>query len=265
VTNSETDSVVVPSLCMEPPEASRRQLPAMARRWGRQYAASGTFPEVELTPVEAGTLVMTESAFDLGVRPGVRLYLISELRSAVQQAVGWEHAAAVAEAFEAIYRASCWGALALVGHRGPDTVAGVRTRMEALRRYWMALDQLRYLDGPTEPISLSELVRARFAGLLAMWLRQPTGVMLTDVAAALDSMVTANAPARQDAVVAWLAKLATASPRLRNKGQLSDPTFLHQKLAELEPSEREAIELGSQGEGLALLYGLDRDLTAARH
>ncbi len=137
---NQGSSVEFPAFCVADPAAARRRLPALGSTWAARFKESREFPQLETVPVEAGSLVFTESAFDLGGRPGVRIYLVPELLNAVQRALGWSDADEVMAAFETGIRRACWGALSLVtGRRRPDTVGSVRTRIKQPTRRpgWM--------------------------------------------------------------------------------------------------------------------------------
>ncbi len=232
---NQGSSVEFPAFCVADPAAARRRLPALGSTWAARFKESREFPQLETVPVEAGSLVFTESAFDLGGRPGVRIYLVPELLNAVQRALGWSDADEVMAAFETGIRRACWGALSLVtGRRRPDTVGSVRTRIEALLPCWSSLDLFKYVDAPGQPAPLASVVQTRFAGLLAMWLRHPTGDLPRDLMAALESLEAADAQTRLDAAA-------------------------RQRLAGLDASEREAIETGSDLDALTFLYAIDRE------
>lgn len=261
-TGPQPASVEVPVFCVGPPGPLRRRLPKLGADWAAHYRAAGAFPEPELVPAGDGTLVFTEPNADLSGRPGVRIYVVPELLNAVQAALGWADAEAVRAAFEAAVRDRCWGALALaVTNRRPPSVAGLRTRVDALLGCWDALDQLRYVDFHPDPITLAALVQRRFEGLLTMWLPQPAGDTRRDLQAALDALAAADAEARVSRAVARLAQLAAASKRIRSKDALTDPGTLRREFARLGPQEREAIEAGSTGDALTLLIGTDRALS----
>jgi hypothetical protein len=260
--NGDTLTVDFPAFCVASPDTARRRLSALAARWAARYKESGNFPEFELIAVAAGSLVFTESAMDLGGKPGVRIYLVPELLSAVQQAMGWANFGEIESVFEAMVGRSCWGVLALVaGRRRPHTLSSLRAYIEALQPCWSSLDALRYVGAPPESIPLSLLIERRFAGLLAMWLRQPTGDPMKDLMSALESLEAATAETRLERAVDRLAQLASANQRVRNKTVLANPSFLRQKLIAVKSGEREAIEFGNNSDALTLLYAIDRELS----
>lgn len=244
------------------PDDGRREIAVLAKDWAANYQQSGSFPVLGLVSVTPGTLVFVESISDLSSgREGVRLYLVASLRSAVQEALGWINFNHVGTVFDAAIRGSCWGALALiVTNRKPASLTGLRTQIESLMPCWDMLTSLRYIDATVDPVTLDEVVRARFTGLITMWLLKPTGDILRDLVAALEALEAASPETRLTQSVAWLAQLAATNTRIRHREAMTDPALLNQVLSELEPDEREAIEAGSTSVALTVLYGTDRYL-----
>jgi hypothetical protein len=262
VSKSTSHQAWFPAFTTINPDDARRQIAGMAKDWAANYRQSGSFPEPGLVSVPPDTLVFVESISDLSPgREGVRLYLVASLRSAIQEALGWTDFNQVASVFDAAIRGSCWGALALVvTNRKPGSLAGLRTQIESLMPCWDTLTPLRYVDATIDPVTLDEVVRARFAGLITMWLPKPTGDLPRDLVAALEALEAASPETRLTQAVAWLAQLAATNPRIRHRESLTDPALLHRVLSELEPDEREVIEAGSTSAALTVLYGTDRYL-----
>jgi hypothetical protein len=255
-----TDYVRFPDSLVDHPDAALPRIKALAARWARAYRDTGKFPEPATVPLPAGSLVFTESVADLTPsRPGVRLYLVSELRAAVLSAIGpgWRQAV---QAFEDAALAQCWGALAvtLEGAR-PDTVAGLRARLVALDRCVPQLESLRYLGYALQPVTLGEILAQRFAGLTAVWqvhiAEDPIGAAVQ----ALEKLAAADRDDRLDRLAAHLAELAATDPRVRNSDEL-DADLLRAHLTDLDPARLEQAATGSPAAVLPLLYTIDRSV-----
>lgn len=212
---------------------------ALAQPMAARFKESGTFPELELVGMADGSLVFTEPATDLGGQPGARIYLIGDLLSAVQKNLGWDNFAEVQRKFEAMVTQSCWGVLALVtGRRRAHTLSSLRECAELLLPCWESLDTLRYVDGPNQPVSFSNLIENRFAGLLAMWLNQATGDTRKNLMAALKSLEDASAETRLSQAVHRLTQLASTNQRVRHKEMLTDAHVIKRRLQEIPMDER---------------------------
>jgi hypothetical protein len=257
---NETLTIKFPALCAGPPSASRRRLPALGNSWAARYRDFHDFPELKLITIETGTLVFTKATFDLGSCPGMRIYLIPELLSAVQRSMEWLDTDELQVAFENNLCRSCWGILAvLIDRRQPVTISSLRVHIETLLPCWPILDQLKYVDTPGEPTSFTNVVKARFVGLTAMWFCQSTGDLGRDLMGALE-MLEANAQTRLIVTADWLTQIVATNKRIRHKKALTDPNFVREKLITLESSEREAIEIGTNSAALTFLYELDCEI-----
>jgi hypothetical protein len=257
---SASTSLQMPEFSVGAPHALRRRLPALAKVWADRYRASGDFPAPVEVLVAPGTLVFTDSTADLSGRDGVRIYLVPELHDAIQQALDWADSETVRSAFGATIRDTCWGKLVLgVLYRRPDSVASLQTRIDSLLSCWDILAQLRYVDFDSTPVSLSDLVKSRFEGLLAMWLPQSSGDVRRDLQAAMAALKAADTDTRLNRAARRLAQLAAINKRIRAKDKLTDLNFLRSELAQLGPQQRETIEAGSS-EALTFLIGTDRTL-----
>lgn len=254
-----------PDFCMRPPSEGRRLITNLSVSLANEYRKNNIFTEIKTVRVEVGTPVFMESEFDLSARGGIRIYRTQELLAAIQRALGWVDSEKVRVAFETTIRRSCWGVLAVVvGRNHPNDVRDLRLLIEAVESCWSGLGNLRYVNHPTELISLSSLLQDRFSGLLAMWARHPTGNVIPDLLAALATLETASDEDRADVSACWLAKLAANNTRIRHKNKLASSSLLRQHFVALEQFERNSIELGSQSTALTFLYGLDRELMTRR-
>jgi hypothetical protein len=255
-----TECVRFPKALVDHPDAALPRIKALAARWARAYRDTARFPEPATAPVPAGSLVFTESVSDLTPsRPGVRLYLVSELRAAVLSAIGpgWRQAA---QAFEDAALAQCWSVLAVTLEGGrPDTVAGLRARLVALDRCVPQLESLRYLGYPLQPVTLGEILAQRFAGLTAIWQVDIAEDPIGAAGQALEKLGAASRDERLDRLAVHLAGLAATDPRVRNADEL-DAGLLRAHLADLDPERLEQAATGSAAAVLPLLYAIDRSV-----
>lgn len=256
--------LAVPELCLGKPPAIRRRLPRLGRVFAARFRASGDFPALELVDMNAETLVqLNPTAADLFDRSALHIYFLLELPAHILGELEEADAERVWAAFEAALLGTPWGALALaVADRRPDSLASLRSKVDALARFWESLRPLRYVDFHPTPVSLAEIMRMRFKHLLAMWLETPSDSLQRDLQTALRNVEQASPSARLERAVQLVAALAQGSPRLREKATLTDPEFLRRELVALPAAEREAIEVGCAGPAQTLLYGMDRLLSS---
>ncbi|QEV21594.1 hypothetical protein [Streptomyces alboniger] len=249
-------------------DVARRRARDVAAMLAGQYAAHGAFtvpglfgPD-DLVAVPEGALVFVDEVGDLaGDRPGYRLHAVPVLLSNVQEALGWRDAEDVEDAFEAAVETTGWGALALIAtSRASVGVSALRTRLTTLLRCWEELAGLRYVDFAPAPVTLSELVGERCAGLTAMWLPDgaATGDPRRDLPTALDALEGADEETRTARSLERMAVLADGNPRIRHLDATTEPDLLREELDALEPREREAIAAGFAHPALAVLYAVDR-------
>jgi hypothetical protein len=256
-----TDDVWFPGVLVDDPDVARPRVERLAADWARAYAETGQFPEPQLVAVPAGSLVFTASASDLvPSRPGVRIYLTAELRAALLGAAGLG-GGAVGQVFDETALRSCWGALGVVLDAArPDTVAGLRARLEALARCRDQLAGLRYVGFPQQSELFADVVADRFAGLTVTWRAQTTGDPLRDARAALDVLAIADRDTRLDHAASHLARVAATNRRVRS-GDLLDEPLLRSHLTDLDAEQLEQVATGSSSAVLRLLYAIDRSIT----
>jgi hypothetical protein len=262
--NVQSESLEFPDFCVGTPHEGRRLITVLATTLAEEYRATHVFRELKTVRVEVGTIVFTESELDLAAGKGIRIYLTQELLAAIQCALSWVESDKVKVAYETTIRRSCWGILAVVvGRQHPKDIQDLRSIIEAVESCWPGLDNLKYVDQPGKPVSLSSVLQARFSGLLAMWARHTTGDVIPDLLAALAALEAASDDDRVDVAAVRLGQLAAKNKRIRHKKELTSVPMLRQRLVELDQEERNSIELGSDMAARTLLYALDRELWAA--
>jgi hypothetical protein len=256
-----TDPVWFPDVLTGDPHTARPRVERLAQDWARAHAETGRLPEPELVAVQAGSLVFTASVSDLvPSRPGIRIYLTAELRAALLAAAG-RGGGAVGQVFDDTALRSCWGALGVaLDAARPDTVAGLRARLDALARCQDQLAGLRYVGFRHQPVPLADILADRFAGLTATWRVQATGDPLRDARAALDVLAAAGRETRLDNAAAHLARVAATNRRVRS-GDLLDEPLLRSHLTDLDGEQLEQVAAGSPLAVLRLLYAIDRSIT----
>ncbi len=237
----ETIEICFPDFLHGTFTALQRRTLAGGKKWAEAYRVSAKFPDAVTLDVPRGAIIHTFDATDLG---------------AIIDALEWSDAAAVRRAFENHVQFFPWGALASVlGHWYPNSVERVSRRIKHLLSFWEALDTLRYVDrGPIRQLTLSELVQNHYGGLVRNWCERPTGDVKADLAAVLARLTAASGAEVRQRVASALVATARSDRRTRNVPTLTDPSWVAERVAALEPSTIQDLETAYEPRLLRQLF-----------
>ncbi len=260
----QLSSLHLPSFLYGSFKAAQRKAHREGRRCGEQYQKDGTFPPaLELVAVPPGEVVVAHDVVDFDrARPAWRLYMLTDVRDGLCEALDWKNTFQVNDAYEAAARETPWGALYFVFARiAPKSAAKTALRLQAMLRFWEPLQSVRYLfTTPNMPISLEQLLVAAIDWAMDAWCPGEQAPIRVRLEAAAERMARAT---REDCIQAILREMPRAfelAHRLKHRAVLAEPAFLHQRLATLEPESFERVSGACTGELIAQLHHWDYQL-----
>jgi hypothetical protein len=115
----------------------RRKAMAEGRRCAEQYLEDGSLPAPrELLEVPPGAVVLMKKTIDLQKGHAAwRLYMVSDVREGLHEALDWKDSFHVGDVYEATFRDTPWGAVYYaVSHLAPMEAARVARRLAAVLR-----------------------------------------------------------------------------------------------------------------------------------
>lgn len=233
-------------------------------RCGEQYRKDGSFPAPQqMVEVAPGEVVVVEGVVDFQhARPAWRLYMVSNVRSGLWEALDYPSGYEVDDLFEAFCRETAWGALYFMcSHSAPQSAERMALRLQALLRFWEPLQSVRYLfRTPTDALSLDELMTAACAWAMDAWCPVGDASVRSRLAVAAERMARAT---REDSIAAILREMPRAlsyARGLKHRDVVGDPVLQRQRIDSLTPKAFERVSGACTSEVLGLLYAWDRQL-----
>lgn len=234
------------------------------RRCGDQYRKDGSFPTPrEILEVPASELVIAHEVVDFQrTTPYWRLHMVSGVLQGVYEAVDFQNVLQIRDAYEAFAREMAWGALLFaIEPTGPESAGRTALRLQAVLHFWETLQSVRYVFKRLDTVlTLEGLMLVSNDWAMDAWC--PTGE--TSVKGRLEAAALRMARAtKEDSIEAILRQVprALASARgLKRRDILTDPAFLRQRLATLEPAYFDRVSGARTANVLELLYDLDHQL-----
>ncbi|WP_224250292.1 hypothetical protein [Hyalangium gracile] len=233
-------------------------------RCGEQYRKDGTFPTPrEMLEVSPGDVVIAHEVVDFQhEQPAWRLYMLSGVMRGVNEAMEYQHAFQVRDAYEDFCRETAWGALhCAIEPNGPVSCARTAVRLQAVLPFWEPLESVRYLFKKLDTeVTLEALLMASNDWAMDAWCPVSEGSVRTRLQMAADRMARAT---RDDCIEAILRQMPRAlefARGLKHRDLLADPSFQHQRLTLLTPEAFERLSAARTSDLLGQVYAWDRQL-----
>ena len=193
-----------------------------------------------------------------------RAYMLDNLQCEAEwiSRLGRDECVAFRRAYVPFVCRSPWGAISAATIRVLSSIELTVPRIEAVLRYWEALDTLSYVDFDERPISLAKFMTDHFRGNVAMWVDQPTGDIRTDLATAIAEMRQASDDEVYRRLLKRLREYVDTDKDLKHPEWLKSPGVIEAELERRKNAHYEwydCLTSGHHGEHGSLLSGLDRD------
>ncbi|WNG48334.1 hypothetical protein F0U60_32565 [Archangium minus] len=266
---------------MKPGQTSSLQLPSFLHgtypevqqktqreglRCGEHYRKDGSLPSpAKLLEVRPGEAVVTQDLIDFyRERSAWRLYMVSNVKSSLCEALDWPDTYEVDDHYEAFCRETAWGALYFaIAQTAPKSAERMALRLQALLRFWEPLQSARYLfNSPNDTLTLDELMMAARDWAMDAWC--PEGDASASVRERLERAAERMARATREesieAILRQLPRVLTSSRGLKHRDVLADPGFQRERLAQLDVRAFERVSGACTSDILALLHAWDRQI-----
>jgi hypothetical protein len=246
--------------------AAHRKARKEGKRCGEQYRKDGSFPAPrELLEVTPGELVVTHEVADFQRElPVWRLYMLSSVMEGVCEALDWQNAFQVSDAYEAFCRETAWGALyAAIAQEAPRSAERTALRLKAVLRFWEPLQSARYLFKTLGTVlTLEELMMTSCDWALDSWCPVGDASIRVRLERTADRMAQATRDDCLEAIFREMPRALTYAKGLKHRDRLADAAFLRQRLATLDPASFERVSGACTSDLLNKLYQWDRQLGA---
>jgi hypothetical protein len=244
--------------------AVQRQAVTEGRRCGAQYRKDGTFPAPRGgQEVPRGEVVLTDEVADFQRgRPAWRLYMVSSVMDGLYEAMDWQDAFQVRDAYEAFCRETAWGALYFaIEPTGPVSAARTALRLQAVLRFWELLQAPRYhFRRLNVLLTLEELMVASCDWAMDAWCPVGDAAVRTRLELAAERMAQATREDCMEAILREMPRAFMYAPDLKHRDVLAEPAFLRKRLATLDPASFEHVSGARTGALIGQLRDWDREL-----
>lgn len=234
------------------------------RRCGEQYREDGRFPSPrELLVVPPGEVVIAHEVVDfLHDQPAWRLYMVSGLMRGVNEAMDFQDAFGVRDAFEAFCRETSWGALHYaIEPNGPVSAGRTALRLEAVLGFWEPLQSVRYIFKRINAVlTLEELMVASNDWAMDAWCPVGESAVRTRLQIAAERMGRATKDDSIEAILRQMPRALEFARNLKHREVVADPDFQRERLALLKPEAFEHVSGACTSDLLGQLYAWDRQL-----
>ncbi|HEX5751912.1 MAG TPA: hypothetical protein VFZ09_37170 [Archangium sp.] len=235
-------------------------------RCGEQYREDGSFPVPrQMLEVPSGEVVVAHEGVDFQrERPAWRLYLLSNLKQGLWEALDWPGTYEVDDLYEATCRETAWGALYFaMGRTAPMSAERVALRLQAVLRFWEPLQSVRYLfSSPTAALTLEEVMRASCDWAMDAWCPEGDSSVRACLDAAAERMGRASREDSLEAILRQMPRVLTFARGLKHQEVVADPSFQRQRFSLLDPHAFERVSGACTSELLGQVYAWDRQLGA---
>ncbi len=233
-------------------------------RCGMQYKKDGFFlPCHELVTLPPGEVVVAHDVVDFDrARPAWRLYMLTEFRNGVRDALEWKNTSEANDAYESAARETAWGALYFALARiAPKSAEKMALRLQAMLRFWEPLESVRYLfTSPNMPITLEKLLEAAINWAMDAWSRENEAPVRERLEMAATRMARATKEECIEAILRQMPRAFASADGLKHQTVLMEPAFLRERLTSLEPKLFERVSGACTGDLMAQLYDWDHQL-----
>ncbi len=262
--HGQSSSLQLPSFLHGTYASVQQKTKREGQRCGKQYREQGSFPMPrEVMEVSPGEVVLTHGGADFQhERPAWRLYMLSEVKGGLWEALDWPSTSEADEHYEAFCREMAWGALYFaIAPRGPVSAERTAPRLRAVLRFWEPLQSSRYLFktlGAT--LTLEELMVAACDWAMDAWCSEAGSSVRVRMERAAERMERAT---REDSIEAILRQMPRAlafARGLKHGAVVADPAFQRERLATLDPRAFARMSGARTSELLEKLYDWDHEL-----
>ncbi|WP_375769794.1 hypothetical protein NR798_02610 [Archangium gephyra] len=231
---------------------------------GEQYLRDGTFPvPQQMREVPPGEVVVAHEVIDFQrERPAWRLYMVSNVKNSLYEALAGQNAIPARDAYEAFFRETAWGALYFaIDPSSPESAERTAVRLQAVLRFWEPLQSVRYLfKNPGTEHTLEELMVAACGWAMEAWCPEGGTSTLSRLETAAARMAHATREDCIEAILRNMPRALTSSRSLKHRNVLADPIFQRERLAMLNPRAFDRVSGACTADLIGQLYDWDREL-----
>jgi hypothetical protein len=213
--------------------------------------------------VPPDTVVLTHEVTDFQrERPAWRLYMVFNVVSGLCEALDWQNAFQVSDAYEAFSRETAWGALYYAtAQEAPMSAERTALRLKAVLRFWEPLQSVRYLFKTLNAVlTLEGLMMASNDWAMDAWCPAGEGAVSTRLEMAAQRMACATKEDSIEAILRQMPRALESTRDLKHRHVLADPSFQRERLAVLAPEAFERVSGACTSDLLGQLYAWDRQL-----
>jgi len=234
------------------------------QRCGEQYRKSGSFPAPrQMLEVGPGEVVLTYGVADFQhERPVWRLYMVSNVMSALWEALEEQNSITLRDAYEAFFRETAWGALYFaIAPSGPVSAERTAVRLQAVLRFWEPLQCARYLFKTLgAALTLEELMVASCDWAMEAWCPVGDASVRARLETAAESMARATREDCIEAIFRGMPRALAHAGNLKHRELVADPAFQRERLATLDLRVFERVSGARTGDLMWLLHNWDHEL-----
>ncbi|HYO57670.1 hypothetical protein [Archangium sp.] len=231
---------------------------------GEKYREDGSFPTPrQMLEVTSGDVVVAHEVVDFQrERPTWRLYMVSNLKNSLYEALDWQNSITVRDAYEAFFRETAWGALHFaISPSAPVSAECTALRLQAVLRFWEPLQSARYLfSTPNDALTLEELMVASCDWAMDAWCPARNAPVRTRLETAAEHMAQATQEDSLEAILRQMPRAFAHARDLKHREVLADPAFQRQRLTTLDPLAFERVSGAYTAELIGKLYDWDYEL-----
>jgi hypothetical protein len=233
-------------------------------RCGEQYRKDGSFPAPQqMLEVPSGAVIVAHEVVDFQhERPAWRLYMVSQIRSGLCEALDWPGTFEVDDLYEAFCRETAWGALCFaISLDAPASAERMALRLQAVLRFWEPLQSVRYLFKTLGvALTLEELMVAACDWAMEAWCPEGGTSVRARLETAAERMAQATREDCLEAILRHMPRALSLARDLKHPEVLADPAFQRERLATLDAQAFERISGACTPYVLEKLYDWDHEL-----
>ncbi|HZI07409.1 MAG TPA: hypothetical protein VEZ71_25550, partial [Archangium sp.] len=205
---------------------------------GEQYLREGTFPlPQQMREVPPGEVVVAHEVVDFQrERPAWRLYMVSNVKNSLYEALAGQNTIPARDAYEVFFRETAWGSLYFaIDPSSPESAERTAMRLQAVLRFWEPLQSVRYLfKNPGTSHTLEELMMASCGWAMEAWCPGGGGSTRARLETAAERMAHATREDCIEAILRQMPRALSVERGLKHRQVLTDPTFQRERLATLD-------------------------------
>jgi len=231
---------------------------------GEQYLRDGSFPVPrQMREVLPGEVVVAHEVVDFEQeRPAWRLYMVSNVKNSVYEALEGRNTIPARDAYEAFFRETAWGALYFaIDPSSPVSAERTAARIQAVLRVWEPLQSVRYLfKNPGAAHTLEELMVASCGWAMEAWCPEGGSSTRARLETAAERMAHATREDCIEAILRHMPRALTSSRSLKHRTVLANPAFQRERLAMLDARAFDRVSGACTADLIGQLYDWDREL-----